>query len=162
MCRTPNSGGYDVDLKSSISYFIKKQNKRLLIKKGTIRIRNLKMLEINQNQFWKHFHHMFDGWNTFREMTCVNWYSIRINTKKFRIPLFPNSAIIRKELCGIGDMVLHLIWSKKSGTAKLCRSICLVMKIFWKISTDVVWPFKNRLCQNRSKKTAKFSQNPYR
>ena len=116
------------------------------------------MLEINQNQFWKHFHHMFDGWNTFREMTCVNWYSIRINSKKFRIPLFPHYAIIRKELCRIplfphyaiirkelcwiDDMCS--IWSgrKKSGKAKLCRSICLVMKIFWKISTDVVWLFK--------------------
>ena len=133
------------------------------------------MLEIKQNQFWKHFQHMFDSWNTFWEMTSVNWYSIRINSKKFRIPLFPHYAIIRKELCRIplfphyaiirkefcwiDDMCS--IWSgrKKSGKAKLCRSICLVMKIYWKISSDVVWPSKNRFPQNRSKKKAEFSQN---
>ncbi len=41
---------------------------------------------------------------------------------------------------------------KKTGKAKLWRSICLVMKIFRTVSSDVVWPFKNRFCQNRINK----------
>ena len=50
----------------------------------------------------------------------------------------------------------------KSGKAKLLRSICLVMKIFRTVSSDVVWPFKNRFCQNRSKKKRpKLSQNTW-
>ncbi len=40
----------------------------------------------------------------------------------------------------------------KSGKAKLWRSICLVMKIFRTVSSDVVWPFKNQFCQNRINK----------
>ena len=57
-------------------------------------------------------------------------------------------------------MMWHIVWSKKTGKAKLWRSICLVMKIFRTVSSDVVWPFKNRFCQNRSKKkAAKISKN---
>ena len=49
-------------------------------------------------------------------------------------------------------MMWHIVWSKKTGKAKLWRSICLVMKIFRTVSSDVVWPFKNRFCQNRINK----------
>ena len=49
-------------------------------------------------------------------------------------------------------MMRHIVWSKKIGKAKLWRSIWLVMKIFRTVSSDVVWPFKNRFCQNRINK----------
>ena len=49
-------------------------------------------------------------------------------------------------------MMWHIVWSKKTGKAKLWRSICLVMKIFRTVSSDVVWPFKNRFRQNRINK----------
>ncbi len=48
--------------------------------------------------------------------------------------------------CGI------LSGRKKTDKVKLWRSICLVMKIFRTVSSDVVWPFKNRFCQNRINK----------
>ena len=60
----------------------------------------------------------------------------------------PNSAKMLKKLCLKNDDVAYCLVEKKTGKAKLWRSICLVMKIFRTVSSDVVWPFKNRFCQN--------------
>ena len=57
-----------------------------------------------------------------------------------------------KELCVINDDVTYCLVEKKTDKVKLWRSICLVMKIFRTVSSDVVWPFKNRFCQNRINK----------
>ena len=41
-------------------------------------------------------------------------------------------------------MMWNIVWSKKkTGKAKLWKSICLVIKSFRTVSSDVVWPFKN-------------------
>ena len=147
-----------------ILYFIKTLlKKRFNLKKSApIRIRKclnqakkvlkdlFKTCSMQSTWFWRSCH-----WIQFRSSLFRKIEEISTFSKSFRIPLFPIMPQYVRNYAGL--MIWYPIWSgrRKSGKAKLCRSICLVMKIFWKNSTGVVWPFKKRFCQNRSKKNGR-------